>query len=177
MRNPRGVSVPIDDCDFSRCLLLVRQGKGTKDRMVPLGEHARNWISRYVEEVRPLLDAGNAGRALFISGYGQRLSHGYVGNWVHRLLVKAGAVRHGSCHLFRHACATHMLENGADIRYIQQLLGHARLDTTQIYTEVSIVQLRKVHAFTHPRGRLDATPDPAPDPKQPAIGASDQTYS
>lgn len=86
-----------------------------------------------------------------------------------------GIRREGSCHLLRHSCATHMLENGADIRFIQQMLGHARLDTTQIYTDVSIVQLREVHARTHPHARLrppsstvvpdlpdeDGTPPPA----------------
>lgn len=67
-----------------------------------------------------------------------------------RSIEKAEIGRKGSCHLFRHSCATHMLENGADIRFIQQLLGHAKLDTTQVYTEVSIKQLQEVHARTHP---------------------------
>ena len=164
--------INVDDIDRSRGLLFVRQGKGAKDRVVPLGEHARRWISRYIEETRPLLDAGVAGRALFISGYGQRLSSGYVGNWVRRLMVQAGVSYPGSCHLIRHACATHMLENGADIRYIQQLLGHARLDTTQIYTEVSIVKLREVHARTHPRGLL-VQPTTAVNPPPPLFRQTD----
>ena len=94
---------------------------------------------------------------MFLSGYGERFSAGYVGNWVRRTIDAAGIDRRGSCHVLRHSCATHMLENGADIRYIQQLLGHARLDTTQVYTDVSIVQLREVHARTHPHARLAAS--------------------
>lgn len=85
-------------------------------------------------------------------GYGTRLTAAYVGNWVKRSMKQAGIEKAGSCHLLRHTCATHMHDNGADIRFIQQLLGHARLDTTQIYTEVSIVKLQEVHARTHPHG-------------------------
>ena len=76
------------------------------------------------------------------------------------MIDAAGIGRVGSCHLMRHSCATHMLENGADIRFIQQLLGHARLDTTQIYTDVSIVQLREVHARTHPHAHLNQAEKP-----------------
>jgi integrase/recombinase XerD len=79
---------------------------------------------------------------------------------VRRTIAAADIGRKASCHTLRHSCATHMLENGADIRFIQQLLGHARLDTTQIYTEVSIVQLREVHARTHPHARLQGKQEP-----------------
>jgi len=95
-------------------------------------------------------------KALFLTGYGERFSPGALGNWVRRVLREAGIERPGACHLLRHSCATHMLENGADIRFIQQLLGHARLDTTQIYTEVSIRQLRDVHTRCHPHGSRTA---------------------
>ena len=146
----------MDDLDRARGLLTVRKGKGGKDRVVPVGERALYWLERYLEKTRTLLDTTRSDRALFLSGYGERLSAGYIGNWVRRTIKAAGIGRAGSCHLMRHSCATHMLENGADIRFIQQLLGHARLDTTQIYTDVSIVQLREVHARTHPHARLDA---------------------
>jgi integrase/recombinase XerD len=82
------------------------------------------------------------------------MSATYIGNWVTKMVKAADIGKHGSCHLFRHSCATHMLENGADIRLIQQLLGHARLDTTQIYTEVAIRALREVHARTHPSSQI-----------------------
>lgn len=78
------------------------------------------------------------------------MSATYVGNWVTKTVKVADIGKSGSCHLFRHSCATHMLENGAEIRLIQQILGHARLDTAQIYTEVAIKALREVHARTHP---------------------------
>lgn len=157
IRRAELVRLDVDDVDRDRGLLTVHQGKGGKDRVVPAGARALYWLGRYLQGTRPLLETPASGRALFISGYGERISPTYMGNWVHRMIVAAGIDRVGSCHLLRHSCATHMLENGADIRFIQQLLGHARLDTTQIYTDVSIVQLREVHARTHPHARLGPT--------------------
>jgi len=154
IRRSECVRIDVDDLDPQRGLLTVRKGKGQKDRVVPVGEQAIYWLDKYLEKTRPLLDTPRSDRALFLSGYGERLSSGYVGNWVRRIIEKAEIGRAGSCHLLRHSCATHMLENGADIRFIQQLLGHARLDTTQIYTDVSIVQLREVHSRTHPHARM-----------------------
>ena len=150
--------IDVDDLDLSRGLLSVRKGKGMKDRVVPVGERAVEWLRLYLEKTRPLLQTAQSGHALFISGYGERLAVGYLGNWVRRVMA-AALGRPGSCHQLRHSCATHMLENGADIRYIQQMMGHARLDTTQIYTDVSIVQLREVHARTHPHARVKASGD------------------
>jgi integrase/recombinase XerD len=157
----------LDVTDLDRALgtVWVRQGKGGKDRVVPLGGHAAHWIDRYLAECRPRLEVSAREHALFLTGYGERLSAGYLGTLVRRALVAVGVTRAGSCHLLRHSCATHMLENGADIRFIQQLLGHARLDTTQIYTAVSIAQLREVHARTHPHGRAFG---PAPAPASPS---------
>jgi len=163
IRRSECVRIDLDDLDRQRGLLTVRKGKGNKDRVVPVGERALHWLGNYLERTRPLLETPASGRAFFLSGYGERLSAGYLGNWVRRVIDAAlsaarggaGGVS-GSCHVLRHSCATHMLENGADIRFIQQMLGHARLDTTQIYTDVSIVQLREVHARTHPHARLAA---------------------
>jgi integrase/recombinase XerD len=156
----------LEDVHCSSGLLAVRKGKGGKDRMLPLGQHAASWVTLYLKRTRPRLDVGQSDRALFLSGFGERMSIGYLTNWVHRVLVKAGFPHHGACHVLRHACATHMLENGADIRIIQQLLGHARLDTTQIYTEVTITHLREVHARTHPRAHLVATTQLTPAQSQ-----------
>ena len=142
--------------DSDRGLLTVRKGKGQKDRVVPVGERALHWLETYLEKTRPLLETPQSERAMFLSGYGERISAGHIGTWVRRVMVAAGVSRAGACHVLRHSCATHMLEIGADIRFIQQMLGHARLDTTQIYTDVSIIQLREVHARTHPHAKLTA---------------------
>ena len=150
LRRSELVHLDVPDIDLVREVLLIRNGKGEKDRMVPLGAQAAHWLNRYIRETRPLLETDGHDAACFLTGYGSRFSAGALGNWVRQVLVKAHIRRAGNCHLFRHSCATHMLENGADIRYIQQLLGHARLDTTQIYAEVSILQLKAVHARTHP---------------------------
>lgn len=156
IRRSELVRVDVEDLDSSTGVLLVRKGKGGKDRVVPVGERVLSWLHRYLEESRPLLLVRLDEHALFLSGYGERFSPMYIGNWVRRMLDQIDVKKEGSCHLLRHSCATHMLENGADIRYIQQLLGHARLDTTQIYTEVGILQLREVHARTHPNACLNA---------------------
>ncbi len=155
IRRSELVRIDIEDLDRERALLAVRQGKGKKDRTVPVGERALQWLEKYIEHTRPLLHINPNEHALFLTGYGERFSPGYIGNWVRRIIDKADIGHTGSCHLLRHSCATHMLENGADIRFIQQLLGHARLDTTQIYTDVSIIKLREVHARTHPAGRSE----------------------
>jgi integrase/recombinase XerD len=154
VRRTEMVRLELGDFDPAQRTLHVRRGKGGKSRLLPVGDRAARWLSHYLAEIRPLL-AGHPGeRALFLSGYGSPFSPAYLGNWVARQMKKAGIEKKGSCHLFRHSCATHMLEGGADIRYIQQMLGHARLDTTQIYTEVSIRALTEAHARSHPHGRL-----------------------
>ena len=140
----------LGDLKQERCLLHVRLGKGRKDRMVPVGSRAMCWLERYLNEVRPLLLNRPEERALFLSGYGEGFNVQVLGRIVGKYIQKAGIGRTGGPHLFRHTCATHMLEGGADIRYIQQLLGHEKLETTAIYTEVSITQLQAVHARCHP---------------------------
>lgn len=172
LRRREIVNLDVGDVDRARGVVLVRRGKGGKDRLAPLGAQALAWIGRYLAECRPRLEIDAGEPALFLSGYGGRLNPNYLGNWVARVIAAAGIGKAGSCHLFRHACATHLLENGADLRMIQELLGHARLDTTQIYTAVSIAQLREVHARCHPRGRPAAEagaelPDAGPSASSP----------
>ena len=153
LRRRELINLDTTDIDRGRGVALVRKGKGGKDRVTPVGAIALHWIERYLAECRPLLETGAAERALFISGYGERLSAEYLSNLVRRAIQRAGIGKSGSCHLLRHSCATHLLENGADVRTIQELLGHENLDSTQIYTAVSINQLRETHARCHPRGR------------------------
>jgi integrase/recombinase XerD len=140
------------DMHLERRTLHV-DGKGGKDRIVPVGERALLWLNKYLGNVRPLLSIHADEQALFLTGYGRGFSANSLGNLIKQTIAKAHPGRPGNCHLLRHACATHMLENGADVRIIQQLLGHAKLETTQIYTEVSIKLLQETHARTHPASR------------------------
>ena len=158
----RRTEMPNLDCgdyDATHGTLLIRQGKGGKSRMVPVGERAAVWLDRFLAEGRHEFDHLPNQTALFLSGYGTRLTSAHLGNWTKGLMRRCGIDKPGSCHLFRHSCATHMHRGGADIRYVQQMLGHERLETTQIYTHVHIEALREVHARTHPHGRLDQDHD------------------
>lgn len=138
------------DVDVERGALMVRQGKGAKDRLVPLGDRACAWVDKYLRELRPELATPGDDYRLFLDDDGRGFTAERIGDIVKRQLTAAGIEHPGACHLFRVACATHMLENGADIRFIQSLLGHAKLDTTQIYTQVSLAKLKEVHNATHP---------------------------
>jgi integrase/recombinase XerD len=152
--------VSVYDADLNRGLLWVRHGKGRRERVVPLGERAIAWLDKYLTEARPQLLATDTD-ALFLTDYGEPVSPEYVAAKVKRYMRFAGIDKPGSTHLLRHACATHMLEGGADIRFIQEMLGHANLETTEIYTHVSIDKLIAVHKATHPSRlqRRQDTPD------------------
>jgi integrase/recombinase XerD len=143
----------VQDVDTKHLVLYVRQGKGAKDRLLPLSEEAGQWLEKYLHDIRPQLVLTASEERLFLSDYGEPYTGGVLGRMIKKRLKQAGIEGQGGCHLFRHACATHMLENGADIRFIQALLGHEDLSSTQIYTHVAIEKLRAVHAATHPRGQ------------------------
>jgi integrase/recombinase XerD len=139
------------DLDAERGTIIVRQGKGKKDRMIPIGDRALAWIERYLVEVRPgLLVGDKSGDVLFLNNFGEPFSPNRITQLVREYVLAADIGKRGSCHLFRHTMATLMLENGADIRYIQAMLGHVKLETTQIYTQVSIRKLKEIHSATHP---------------------------
>jgi len=148
------------EIDFERKTLFAREGKGRKDRMIPIGERAVAWVLKYLDEARPHLVLGDDDGTLFLTDDGHPISPNRMTQLVRTHIDASGISKKGSCHMFRHTCATLMLEGGADVRWIQAMLGHARLDTTAIYTQVSIRQLMAIHAATHPGARL--TP-PAPD--------------
>jgi integrase/recombinase XerD len=150
IRRMEAVKLQLEDIQFERRVLAVRLGKGKKDRIVPIGERALSWLEKYLDEVRPELVYSRHEKSLFLSAYGEALAPDYLSRLVIEYIKKSEVGKSGGCHLFRHTCATLMLENGADIRFIQQLLGHANLNTTQIYTQVSIAQLQRVHDMTHP---------------------------
>lgn len=138
------------DLDIERRTLMVRQGKGRKDRMVPIGQRAIAWIERYLTDVRPRFAAEPDDGTLFLTVDGTPFSLDRLTQLVRDYVKASGTDKEGACHLFRHTLATLMLEGGADIRYIQAMLGHAELSTTQIYTQVSIRALQAVHAATFP---------------------------
>ena len=146
IRRSELVNLKIDDIDFLKENLWVRASKNNKDRVVPIGKSALKWVRLYLEKERPALAQKIRGadeRFIFLGRKGtRRLSLVRLGELVSQYRKKA-KIETGSCHLFRHAMATHMLSNGADIRYIQEILGHSSISTTQIYTKVTITQLQK----------------------------------
>ncbi|OTA19518.1 integrase/recombinase [Xenorhabdus beddingii] len=142
------------DIDFERGAVVVNQGKGNKDRVVPVGERALGWLKRYLVHVRPQLAAHYDSGYLFISQKGRPLSLGHLTQIAGKAIREQAKLnKPGACHLFRHSMATQMLDNGADIRHIQAMLGHEKLNTTQVYTRVAIKQLKRVHSQTHPAER------------------------
>ncbi|MBI3898501.1 MAG: site-specific tyrosine recombinase XerC [Gammaproteobacteria bacterium] len=140
----------IYDVDTKRGSLLVRNGKGAKDRIVPLGERACGWVDRYRRDGRDPFISGRDEGIMFLTSQGDALTDDHLTGIVKEHIQNAGITMRGACHLFRHACATHMLDNGADTRFIQALLGHASLESTQIYTHVALNKLKAVHEATHP---------------------------
>ncbi len=154
LRRMELANLGIFDIDASHGTLWVRQGKGRKDRVVPVGERALAWVMKYLEEVRPRLAVGDDEGRLFLGDAGEGLHPDYLTQLTRHYLVAAGISKPGACHLFRHSMATAMLEGGADVRFVQEMLGHASLETTQLYTHVSIEKLKAVHTATHPSARL-----------------------
>lgn len=177
IRRSELANLKIYQLDMEKGTLIIRKGKRKKDRVVPIGERAIAWIDKYLTELRPRLviysydqfdyDQETRGiqnkldsdidvdrDALFVSNKGNALSISYLSDLVSKYVRKAKIGKSGSCHLFRHTMATLMLEGGADIRYIQEILGHEKLETTQIYTHVSIKKLKDVHKKTHPGANL-----------------------
>ena len=163
LRRMEIANLTLYDLDTQTRAVRVRQGKGRKDRVVPIGERALAWIARYSVDVRPQLLADPKTIAIFLTIAGQPCTPDGLTQMVRERLDRAGIVKPGSCHLFRHTMATLMLENGADVRYIQEMLGHAELGTTQIYTHVSIAKLREVHDATHPGAKLERKPQDRDD--------------
>jgi site-specific recombinase XerD len=137
LRSAEAVGLDLGDVDFEQEQVLVR-GKGAKERVVPLGEEAAHWLGRYLRDARPSLARG-AEDAVFLSARGRRLDTSTL-----RRLLRGP-------HRLRHAFATHLLEGGADLRTIQELLGHSSLSTTQVYSHVDARRLRRVYDRAHPR--------------------------
>ena len=137
LRSREAVDLDLADVDFEQELVRIR-GKGGKERVVPLGEEAQHWLARYLRDARSAL-ANGAADALFLSARGRRLDT----STLRRICPHP--------HRLRHAFATHLIEGGADLRTIQELLGHSSLSTTQIYSHVDAKRLRRVYDRAHPR--------------------------
>jgi integrase/recombinase XerD len=127
-------------------------GKGSKERLVPIGRAAIGAVGKYLRELRPRLEKGEGKGRLFLNARGRPLSR--MGAWkiLRKYVDLAGITKHVSPHTLRHSFATHLLEGGADLRAVQEMLGHADISTTQIYTHVDREYLRSVHKQFHPRG-------------------------
>jgi integrase/recombinase XerC len=147
------VTLDLESVDFDAETVRV-EGKGGKTRLVPLGEHARQALERYLARARPLLQADGE-QALFVSKSGRRLSTSDVRRrltgWARHAVAGSPALAHAHPHALRHSFATHLLDGGADLRAIQELLGHATISTTQVYTRVESARLRSTYSRAHPR--------------------------
>lgn len=147
------VGLDVDDLDLEGGVVRLF-GKGSKERVVPMGRYAAESLSAYLVRARPeLVRRGRGGPALFLGARGARLSRQSAWAVLQETARRAGLGEHISPHTLRHSFATHLLDGGADVRVVQELLGHASVTTTQIYTMVSVHRLREVHAGSHPRAR------------------------
>ncbi len=147
------VNINIRDIDFQRQILMVREGKNKNDRNVPIARRALDWVERYLKEIRPRLACLASGDALFLTEAGHRMNPHKVTDMVTHCVVRSGIDKKGACHLLRHATATEMLRHGADIRQVQEMLGHSDISSTQIYTHVTIRDLSRVYYETHPAAK------------------------
>jgi integrase/recombinase XerD len=150
MRRQELSNLKLWDVDGERETVMIRQGKGKKDRMIPLGRRAADWIAKYMRDARPQLAASADDGTLFLTNAGEPLVLGYLTMLVATYVEASGVKKKGACHLWRHTMATLMLEGGADIRFIQAMLGHSDLKATEIYTHVAIRKLQEIHRATHP---------------------------
>ena len=150
LRAEEMIGLDLGDTDFDAETVRVT-GKGRKTRVLPIGEPAQRALRRYLETARPALDSRSEERALFISRRGRRLSPSDIRRRLEKWVREAAVAGRVSPHTLRHSFATHMLEGGADLRSIQELLGHASVATTQVYTRVQPSRLRREYAKAHPR--------------------------
>jgi len=146
---------PLMPCHTVRFWELIRKGKGRKQRVVPIGKTAMQYVREYLEKIRPSHARKHAGeRTLFLKNTGQPLEPSNIRIALREYRGKAGIKKPVSPHTFRRTCATHLIQQGADIRYVQELLGHSRLNSTQLYTKVIPVEVKKTHDQSHPGKNL-----------------------
>ncbi|MCG0477193.1 tyrosine-type recombinase/integrase [Pseudomonas aeruginosa] len=153
IRRAELAGLDIRDVDFKHQIVTVRKGKGSQDRRIPIAQRALDSVERYLSELRSKLATVASGEALFLGETGKRIQSSKLTELVGRCIRRSGIGKSGSCHALRHATATHMLRHGADIRYVQEMLGHLCIESTQIYTHVTITDLQGVYSRTHPAAR------------------------
>ena len=152
-RISEAVGLDLDELDLEQGVVRL-VGKGSKERVVPVGSYAREAVQGYLVRARPALAAAGKGSpALFLNSRGGRLSRQSAWTALRAAARRAGITREVSPHTLRHSFATHLLDGGADVRVVQELLGHASVTTTQVYTLVTVDRLREVYATAHPRAR------------------------
>jgi integrase/recombinase XerC len=144
------VSLNVEDVRFSQDEIKVR-GKGKKERIVPIGRVARDAITRYLQSTDSVKHHGSRHRPLFLNYRGKRLTTRSLQRIVRKYLSRVAQASGTNPHILRHSFATHLLENGADLRAVQELLGHASLSTVQIYTHLTTKRLKKIYTKAHPR--------------------------
>ena len=144
------INIKLEDLKLEMGYVLVR-GKGDKERIVPLGGAAQDIVQTYIRDARPVLAAGKSSPTLFVARGAKPITRQRVWQLVNATSEQTG--RHASPHMLRHSCATHMVENGADLRTVQTILGHADISTTQVYTHLALDRLNRVYKQHHPRSK------------------------
>lgn len=154
-RISEALSINLEKVDFSRREIVIT-GKGNKQRVVFFGDRGYEALEKYLPYREEILNANQSKtKALFVSSRGKRLTAGGASYILGKYMAESGIDKKVTLHTFRHTFATHILENGADIRAVQELMGHSGLSSTQIYTHVGIGRLKDIHRIAHPHGRLD----------------------
>lgn len=155
MRRAELVGLHLIDTDLARKRLTLRDTKTRYDRVVPIGDRGAKWIEHYLSDARAFLVFGDDPGYLFLAMNGEALGAKWLSAQIRRYILAANIGKSGSCHIFRHSAATAMIEHGADIRYVQELLGHRNLNSTHVYTRVAPERLAAIHLATHPGARLE----------------------
>jgi site-specific recombinase XerD len=159
LRRAEIVALDLTDVDLTDCIVIVRSGKGGKDRIVPLGETAAEALVNYLTKARSMFLKHPGVTALLLGRRngrhpgGQRLGPGSILDIVKRAALRSEIGKRITPHMFRHSFATHLLRAGADLRHVQEMLGHNRIDTTETYTHLDVTDLSAAHAKAHPRGK------------------------
>jgi integrase/recombinase XerD len=174
LRRMEAVALRLYDLDRDRGTLMVREGKGRSQRVIPIGDRALRWLDKYLAETRPELLVPPDEGFIFLTHRGAAFNKNSLTELVRNYVNQAELGKTGAVHLFRHTMATLMLEGGADIRYVQAMLGHAKLETTQLYTQVSIRKLKEVHSRAHPASPKSLRAPPAPSPPPAPTAATGQ---